>query len=86
MAPSVWQVLIVLAIVVAILATRYRSWYVRQLREDLRDTPRVLSAETTKRKEAQFTRGLAPKRALSWAVSLTLVALVIAASWWASGR
>jgi hypothetical protein len=37
MAPSIWQVLIVLAIVVAIFASRYRTWLGRQLHRELDD-------------------------------------------------
>lgn len=83
MAPSIWQVLIVLAIVVAIFASRYRTWQGRQLRRELDQSP-VFSAETAKGKEERYSRQRTPARIVSWAISGIIVALVIAASWWAT--
>jgi hypothetical protein len=84
MAPSIWQVLIVLAIVVAIFASRYRTWLGRQLHRESDETPTVSSAETARAKEGEYKRPQSPTRIVSWAISGIIVALVIAASWWAA--
>jgi hypothetical protein len=76
---SVWQVLVVVALLLLLAGTQDVSVHWRQLRKELQTHLQVHSAETTQGREAEFLRDCPPRRLPRTAL---LVAVAVGMLFW----